>query len=129
MSIELFDVLTYDTTKATGVLDIGEVYQNIATLVTPSRPAGKYEVSFAFTWALASANKSAYMRWQLNGLGWNEFRGEPKDATDIYARYYGFPYDFAAGVKTLEFEARKEDSQAGQFDITFLDLIIKRVGA
>jgi len=129
MSIEIFDILTYDVAKVNGVLDIGEVYQNIATLTTPSRPAGQYDIAFSFTWQLASTNKSAYMRWQLNSAGWHEFRGEPKDSTDSYARYYGFPLDLPAGVNVLEFEARKEDAQAGQFDITFLDLIVKRVGA
>ena len=129
MAIEIFDVLTVDTAKATDVLDIGAAYEQISVLTTPNRPEGLYEVAFSFTWQMASANKSAYMRWRLDLGDWNEFRGEPKDASDKYVRYYAFPLDLLEGVHTLEFEARKEDAGTGQFDILFLDLIITRVGA
>jgi len=68
------------------------------------------------------------MRFRLDNAVWNEFISEPQDKTDKRAIYYEFPADLAQGTHTLEFEARKEDAGAGQFDIQFLDLSIQRVG-
>ena len=117
---------TYDYTKVVDYLDIGDVYEPIATLVTPERSSGTYEVKLTLTWNLSVANKSVYIRWRSNGGAWNEAISEPKDTTDQVMNTYFYPTEFAGGVMTIDLEVRKED-QLGTLDIYFLDVIFQRV--
>ena len=124
---ELLDILTYDTIKVSNILDIPDTYVNIMTLVTPSRPAGRYNLGAAWTYTFLSANRSIFTRWRIDGGVWNENFSEPKDVSDKTATYYAYPDDYAAGSHTIEFEARKEVG-GNQFDVLFADLFFQRVG-
>ena len=124
----IFNTLTYDTVKATDVLDIQDVWTPIATLTTPSRPAGKYVVGMSFTYSFPDTNDYAEARFRVDGGVWNDFRSEPKDIQDRIANFYEYPSDFAAGVHTIEFEMKKSTITANQLDLLFLDLMFQRVG-
>ena len=124
----IFNLLTYDTVKVADVLDIGTVYEPIITLDIPERPAGKYVLGISLTWSFPDTNDSVYMRWRIDGGAWVEYISEPADVTDNKPVYYEFPDDYAAGFHTIEVQARKEDGQAQQFDINYIDLFFQRVG-
>lgn len=124
----IFETLTYDTVKAVSVLDIPDTFQEILTLVTPERAAGKYVLGISVTWTFADTNDSAYMRWRIDGGPWVVYTSEPQDVTDQNANYYEFPDDYAQGTHTITVEARKEDQNANDFDINYIDLFFQRVG-
>lgn len=117
---------SYDYVKEVNILDIGEVYEPIATLTTPSRPGGTFEVKFAVTAHILSSNRSYNLRTRLNGGAWREYVFEESDITNLHPLFYSFPRELPAGVNVMELEARKEPG-ANQFDITFANLVIQRV--
>jgi hypothetical protein len=124
----IFNLLTYDTVKAVDILDIGTVYEPIITLDTPERPAGKFVLGISLTWTFPDTNDSVYLRWRIDGGAWVEYVSEPADITDNKPTYYEFPNDYPAGFHKLEVQARKEDGQAAQFNIDYIDLFFQRVG-
>ena len=125
---DVFATLTYDTVKVTNIIDIPETFVEIMTLVTPARVAGKYNLGAAWTYTFLSSNRSIYTRWRIDGSAWNENISEPTDISNKTVDFYMYPADYAAGVHTIEFQARKEDAQSGQFDVQFADLFFQRIG-
>jgi len=107
-------------------LNIGDVYESIATLVTPLLDPGIIELAMSTTWVLGTANRSIFIRHRINGGAWTEFISEPSDATNRMPMYYAYPKNWVGGVVTVEVEARKEGSNA-DFDILFMDLIVKEI--
>lgn len=124
---ELFDILTYDYVKESDVLDVPETYTELASLTTPERGAGIYNVGFSLTAVFPVANKSLFVRFAINGGDFTEWRWEPQDSADTIPIYYAFPSAQTSGSKTLVLEARKEDVASPQLDISFCDLFIQRV--
>jgi hypothetical protein len=124
----IFATLTYDTIKVENIIDIPETFIDILTLVTPARPAGKYNLGVAWTYTFLSANRSIYTQWRINGGAWIENWSEPTDVSNKTVAFYMYPDDYAAGVQTIEFQARKEDAQSGQFDVLFADAFYQRIG-
>ena len=118
--------LTYDTIKESGILNIPETWTDVITLTTPYRPAGTYVFGISLTYTFLSANKSAFLRFRVDGGPWNEFRSEPKDVSDTNTVYYAYPSEYAAGVHVCEVEMRKEDAVSNQLDVTFADLFFER---
>jgi hypothetical protein len=125
---DIFAIVTYDTSKAVAVLNIPEVYTPILSLVTPSRPAGKYELGLALKYTFLSANRSAFLQWRIDGGLWNEIRSVPSDVTDENGFYYAYPEDYLEAVHTIDVQMRKEDAQSNQLDVQYCDLTFQRVG-
>ncbi len=124
--VQLWDRIPYYTAKATNVLNLSEVYSNVATLTTPVILAGKYEFSFSLSFNINSTSNKVYIRWRTNGGAWNEFIHESKDSTSITPLTYFYPNDFVSQVHTFEFEMRKQTS-SNTLNVNFLDLILKKV--
>jgi hypothetical protein len=125
-AIRLNIAQTFDTDKNIGVTLTG-VYQDIGNLTTPSRPAGTYRISFSVAYTYDSIVKSIFFQFRIDGGTWFEFRQEGKDIDDTRSFVYFYPQDFAAGVRTIELQARKED--AGDISIVeFADTSYERVG-
>lgn len=118
--------LTYDTVKESDILNIPETWTNIITLNTPERPAGTYVFGISLTYTFLSANKSAFLRFRVDGGVWNEFRSEPKDVSDTNTVYYAYPAEYEAGEHVFEVQMRKEDAVSNQLDVTFADLFFER---
>jgi len=125
---EIFEILTYDYTKAVDINAIPEVYTPVVGMVTPSRPVGIYEMGLSLTYNFSVANKSVFMRFSTDGgVSWNEFTAEPKDTTDDEPHFYQFPMEHVGGAVDMQIEARKEDAN-GVLNVHFADIWFKRVG-
>ena len=125
---EFFDITTYDYNKVNNILDIPETYIEIASLSTPVREAGVYEIGYSLTASFDQSNSSIYIRFSIDDGGtWSELVYEPSDASNVIAEAYPFPKEQDEGAFNMKFEARKE-SALGVFNIAFLDLWYKRVG-
>ena len=126
--MEIFDILTYDYDKQSGILDIPDTYTPVTAVTTPTREAGVYEYGISITWVYDRTNTSAFLRFSTDGTTWNEFIAEPKDKTDSNTTYYAFPKVITtSGPLTLQVEMKKETG-AGALDCNFADVYIKRVG-
>ena len=123
---------TYDYIK-TGIPDGGNpitikttAYANIAELVTPIRDAGVYSITFSITFDYNSTNKSAYFQWSIDsGTTWEEFRVEPKDATDKKALHYEFPHEHTGGSFNLKLMGKCENS-SNTLSVDYANIVIER---
>jgi hypothetical protein len=126
---ELFDILTYDSAKASAVevTAIQPAYQNIVTLNVPNREAGQYVMGMSMTYVFDTTARSAYMRWRVDGGDWQDRISEPNDASDISTHYYEYPETYPAGPHVIELEMAKEDG-IGTLTVSYADLFFQRVG-
>lgn len=127
MSVELFDVLTYDTDKGVDIGPIGIEFVAIATAVTPVRPEGLYELQLATAYTYDNKNHSVVVRWRANAGVWYESIIEPRDVTDKTSVSYGFPISLQQGSHTLELQMKKEEVN-GILMCQFADISLQRVG-
>lgn len=119
--------MTYDFFKADPAPDLSNVYQSLGKLITPFRAAGTFEFKMSWEWGINSTSNSGFFRYQVNENGvWYETQYEIKDGNNRLQNSYFFPVVLGDGVKTLEFQARKELS-ANTMDVRFCDLVIQRV--
>lgn len=123
-------VFTYDYVKVNGIIDIPDTYTPLATLVTPNRVQGIYELKLSMSWVFDRTTNSAFFRWrETDELGvfspWNETVQEPKDKTDTNNTFYAYPTEWGGGVKRVEIEGRKETG-AGTLDVSYLDIVFER---
>lgn len=129
MAIELFDILRFEYTKATGIIDIPEEptwTPVVAVTMTAAQP-GVYMYGFAVQGYMGDTNDYAALRFRLNGGAWTAYIQEPGDNDDTFGYTYTFPKEVAATQDlTIEVEASKEQN-AQQFDINFADVWIQRV--
>lgn len=124
---DVFATLTHDTVKVVNPAAMTAVYANIGNLVTPDRPAGKYQIEFSVTYDFNIITDSAFFRFRVDGAAWNEFRKEPSDVTENVPFYYSYPGDYAAGSHTVELEARKQNG-SGIMNVYFADTSFFRIG-
>ena len=128
MSIEFFDVTTFNTTKASGILDIGDTYQEVITMTTPVLEAGTYMIGYSFQVDF-NGSKNKPMFFQLTGT-----YGDPTEFAEVAGdsdadhknRLYGFPKDWAGGAITVGLNMKK-DPGLGQLDCDFVDVSVHRV--
>ena len=105
---------TYDYKKegitSGGAIEIiDDTYQTVCELITPSRPAGTYEMLVSLVWTFNTANRSAYYRWSADGGStWKELSTEASDKTNTENFSYSFPKSLSTGVIHLVLQARKE---------------------
>jgi len=126
--VQLWDRIPYYRTKVTNILNISEVYTNVATLTMPaSFESGSYEFKFSLTFTMNSISNSVYMRWRLDGGDWTEFIAESKDSTDIRPFVYFYPSTYSSGAHTIDFEMKKS-SASNTLNLSFLDLVLVKVG-
>jgi len=125
----MFNALTYDTIKATDILDIPALptWTPVIQLITPIRPAGKYVLGISLTYTFLSANRSAHLRWRIDAGTWNEYQSEPKDVQDVNSVYYEFPSDYIAEAHDIEVEMAKDD-QGNTLSVSYADIFFQRVG-
>lgn len=118
---------TYDFTKDRDILNISEVYTEVARLDVPYREVGVYEFKLSFTFNFTSINTSAFYRWRFNGGTWQEFSSEQKDKTDNEAVDYFYPVEWTGGKLLVEVQMKKETAN-GTLNLYFHDIIWERKG-
>ena len=128
MSIEFFDVSTFNTNKASGILAIGDTFQEVVTMTTPVLEAGTYVVAYSFQVDF-NGTKNKPMFFQVTGtfadsIEFAETAGD-QDA-DHKNRSYSYPKVWAGGVVTIGLDMKK-DAALGQLDCDFVDVSIYRV--
>ena len=119
------DPMTFDFMKVANVLDIGDAYEDVVSLVTPSRSAGVYTYNMALTYNYNKATTSVHIRFSTDdGVTWFEFISEPKDRTDDVPMFYAFPKVIDVdGILQLKIQMKKEDT-AGVLNVHFVDVWI-----
>lgn len=124
---ELFDIITKDV--ATGdATDVGTVFEELATLTTPFRDAGRYDLQNGFVHTLP--NVTNQMEWyiEVDGVPSPTFSVEQSDTTEFFPLYYGYELPpWTGGVFEAKFFARKTGG-ADQLDFSSINLTFVRVG-
>ena len=129
MSIEFFDVSTFSTQKASGILAVGDTFQEVVTLTTPILEAGIYMIAYSFQVDF-NGTKDKSMFFQVTGTfgDTTEFAETAGDKDgDHKNRAYSFPKTWAGGAITIGLDMRKE-ADLGQLDCDFVDVSVFRVG-
>lgn len=128
---DIFATLTHDTVKTVDALNILDSYASIGSLVTPSRPAGKYQVEFSVAYDFNIVTDSVFFRFRIDSSDpgdWYEFQIEPSAITNSVPFYYSFPFEFdSSGAHTVELETRKQNG-SGIFNVFFSDVSLSRIG-
>ena len=123
-SLEAFH--TYDYTNVANVTVTNDVYETVATLTTPTRDVGTYEIRMSQLYTLNSTTNSAFFRFRINGGSWVEVRREPKDNTDAIPMSYWRVLELGvAGAITVEVQSRKGNA-ADILTIAELNIAVDR---
>ena len=118
---------TYDYITVQGAEATTNTYVTLANLTTSVREAGVYEIKFSITFTYDSTNKSAHFRWTLNGGTPEEFRVEPKDATDKKAMTYEFPFVLNADEAfDILLEGKCESATGETLHCDYTNIIVER---
>jgi len=114
--------------KASAILDIGTVFEQLVTMTTPSLEAGTYMIAFAWEGNFHD-QKNRPFDTQITGTFAGEIYSDSVGDNDvgIKTRYYAFPKVWAGGAITLGLQGRKDGSFSAQMDIEFIDVMIQRV--
>ena len=126
--IPLYDYAKMHTVKASGITDIGTVFEQVVTMTTPVLEAGTYMIGFA-----AEANyhgqKNQPAELQLTGTFAGEIYSESIGDNDqgIKTSYYSFPKVWGGGAITLGVQVRKSASFLEALDVNFVDVMVYRV--
>ena len=118
---------TYDFVSTTAISISAVTYEDIVTIVTPSRDIGTYQITISFTFDYDSTNKSAHFQWSFDGgTNWEEYRIEPKDKTDKKTMTYTFPLDKStAGIFDVRVQGKCEAS-SNHLTVDYANIIIER---
>lgn len=126
---DLFEAATFNTVKVSAVAvsaTSDASPDTIATLVTPSLPAGWYWIGYSFEVTHSAKNQPAYFKLSGTYTDDNYFSNSASDSDETNLnRQYGYPKDFAGGVITMNMLAYKP---TGTVVFDFCDLFVHRVG-
>lgn len=90
--MEIFDIITFNYEYADPVASVGETYEEVARLTTPSREAGVYLYCLSMRYTYDHSSSSAYFRFSVDGGStWTEMVKEPADTTDAIFVTYNIP--------------------------------------
>jgi len=117
---------TYDYEKVKDQVTTSATYAPLASMVTPDRIAGTYEIKISATFTYDTITKSAYFRWSIDGgTNWEEFNVEPKDTTDKKALDYSFPMEHLGGAKDIRLEYKCE-ADGNTLTVLFANLVFEQ---
>ena len=123
---EIFDILTIDNAVVDEVLDVGEVFETIATLTTVEREAGKYSLTVSFTPRFIDVLRSFV--WHLIGdVVTDDYTHKNTDITNYEPYSYTYIVNHIGGIFTTTLESHKE-VLASQLDFNDVSIIFKRIG-
>ena len=127
MSTPLFDILTYDSTKATAVDIVPTVPTTVVTLVTGNLVPGRYSFGYTFTIDFGT-EKTTPTFFELTGdIVSDTFQLDPKSDVSATPITYGYPIDITVGgAKTVNMILTTASAKG--VNVPFADLIVKRVG-
>lgn len=116
----------YKEALTSPVLDVGETFQDILSLTTPSLDPGLYVVIVSFVWGFPTTAQS--MEVQYTGdFPSPVFRREFKDISEIGDFAYAFTADLAAPqTLTVTHQVRK-DGGPQSLDVLDANLVIQRI--
>ena len=124
---ELFDILQVKITKVSGVTDIPDTWQPLASVSLTALEMGTYEYGLSISGSMGDRQESAHIRFSSdNGTNWVVFSREAKDLGDTLEWTYQYFKVGASGTLTMQIEAKK-DTGGSQYDISYADVWIKRV--
>lgn len=126
---ELFDILAYNYVKASAVTNISTAYSEVVTMTTPDLEIGIYELAYSFE-ANFNGQKNQPMFFRVTGTyAGAEFSESIGDNdTGIHNRYYCYPVEITSKSDVrLALVFKKGVSFTEQFDLNFVDVMIKRV--
>ena len=123
---ELFSILEYVFDKQT-VPNLGDTFQTVASVTLAGAAAGDYEIGYSFEVDF-NGTKSKPIYFRLGGTygDTTEFSTVAEQNADKKNRYYTFPKTHAGGDIIVSLDMRK-DATIGLLDVTFVDVIIRRV--
>ena len=126
---DIFDVLSVDSASASGILNIGTTYQEVVTITTPDLPAGKYLFAYAYELGFNGQKNQPCISQVTGHFASQEYSDSigDNDVGDL-ANSYGYPFTHAGGVITTGIQMRKSASFAAQLDVSYIDIVINRIG-
>ena len=118
---------SFDYVKVKDVIDIPQAWTPIATLVTPDRPPGVYQIGFSLTYSFPDTVNSCMIRFTDNdGVNWTTFINEQSDKTNVVPWFYAYPWIHQGGALELRMEAMKEGGNIS-LDFLYCDLFFHAV--
>ena len=121
-----YDYVKVGETAGAPISVVDDTYETIAELITPSRPAGTYEMLVSMVWTYSTAARSAFYRWSSDGgATWKELSTETKDKTNTENFSYSFPKSLASGITHLILQARKEGAN-DEMIVQHANLVVER---
>ena len=126
---ELLEIMTFYTTKASAILDIGTTYQQVISLETPVLPAGKYIFSYSYELNFNNQKNQPAISQVTGHFAGSEFSDSIGD-NDIgdKNRAYSYPFDHPGGLILTGLQFRKPAQFSAQLDVDHIDINIQRVG-
>ena len=123
-----YDYQKEGITSGGAITIVDDTYQTICELITPSRPAGTYELLASMVWTYDTASRSAFYRWSADGGStWKELSTEASDKTNTENFSYSFPKELPEGVVHMVLQARKENA-ADEMIVDHANLVVERKG-
>mgnify|MGYP000094094567 CR=1 FL=1 len=130
MAVELFDIASFNTAKATTVpitSTTSGAPDTIVTMTTPSLAAGLYTLYYSFQITFGDRNLVVSYKFGGTYPDVQYFEIQAKDADVLHTNVlYGYPKDHAGGPITLSLLMFKEDVTAMTID--YADVVAARVG-
>ena len=126
--VELFDIATFHTEKASNVIVTATTSgapQTVVTLTTPSLPAGTY--NFVYAWQAQFFGKDRPLFFKIGGTYADaQFFSNASGSNNALHvnRLYGYPKVHAGGPVTMSLEMYDPLTEA---IVEFCDVVISRV--
>jgi len=126
--VELFDIATFHTEKASGVAVTATTSgapQTVVTMTTPILPAGTYNIAYAWQATFLARDKPLYFKLGGTFADAEFFSNAAGTNTALHVnRLYGYPKVFAGGAMTVSLEMYDPLADAV---VDFCDVVVSRV--
>ena len=127
---ELFDVASFHTSKVSAVTltSTSAPGEEVVALVTPSLPAGEYNISYSFQCEFSAKDKAIWFGLTGDKADASMFTVASTGSDELHKnRLYGYPFTWPGGVFTAGLNFYK-DATLTTAVIDFADIVVNRVG-
>ena len=128
-NVKLFDYLSFNSNKATGITITSEADPGEAavSLTIQDLPAGTYKIAYAFQCTFGSKDKPCFFGLVGDNEDANMFAITSSANDALYMnRLYGYPFDWPGGAFSTALHFYKDSGTT--FVVDYTDLVVSRVG-
>lgn len=124
--MNLREYLPYDYSIVSDHTVTGDVYEQVASLITEERPTGWYELKISMSHTLDSLSSGAFFRYSVDGgTTWTEYNRSAQVNNGILLDTFIELINHTTGIFEISVEARKETA-TDTLIIKKINLILER---